>query len=320
ELRTLKYFISLAQRGSFTAAAADHYVTQPAISVQLRKLREEFGARLVEMEGRKIGLTPAGKIVLDYARRITALETELRRELKDLEGLKKGNLALGTIDTASIYVLPEVFSAFHDRYPGIEVNLEISSTMPLLSNLARGKLDLVVGTLPVEESENLQIFPFYREELVPIAPPAHPLVREGKISVGKLAGYPFISFQKESVTRRLIEDALRAKGVEIKISMAIDSQEAIRNLVASGLGLSFLPYWTVKEYVSNGTLALLSLRGFKIERRLGLMVPARRYLSTTVKAFLGVMREGLGIDFPDDLYINAGSHGRSTKEGDTDEK
>ncbi len=303
ELRTLKYLVSLAQRGSFTAAAKDHYVTQPAVSIQLKKMQEELGTRLFELEGRRIRFTPAGEAALDYARRFIALEKELIRELRDMEGLQKGRLALGTIDAASIYVLPGIFSDFHDLYPGIDINLEISPTVPLLEGLGSGRLDLVVATLPVEETDDRSIIPVFSENLLPIAPPGHPLSEGGKIEANELSDYPFISFHRGSVTRRIIEDALREKGVEIRISMAIDSQEAIRNLVASGLGLAFLPEWTVREYIENGRVSPLDIKGLEIKRSLGLVMPAGRYLPSTVRAFLGVLREGLHIDLPDEYCI-----------------
>ncbi len=314
EIRSLKYLVSLADSGSFTAAAREHFVTQPAVSIQLRKLQEELGGRLFEVKGREIRFTEEGNTVLEYARRYIDLEGQLMRELGDLQGLRKGRLSLGTIDAASIYVLPGIFSRFHELYPGIEVGLEISSTLPLLKGLKSGRLDLVVGSLhsgglssadlfPGEELDDVEIFPVYRERLVAITPPGHPLAGRGGIRPAMLGEYPFISFQKESVTRKIVEKALADKGVSLRVTMEIDSQEAIRNLVASGLGLSILPEWTVSEYIKSGRVAGLEIKGLEMERRLGLMVPVGRYLSSTARAFLAVMREGLGIKLPDRLCV-----------------
>ena len=127
-LTTLKYFVSVAELGSLTAAAEAHFVTQPALSVGLRKLQEELGAKLVAAKGRGMRLTGAGEIVLDYARRFARLEEELSREIADLEGLVRGKIAIGTIDAASSYVLPRVFSRFRERYPGIDIALEVMAT------------------------------------------------------------------------------------------------------------------------------------------------------------------------------------------------
>lgn len=305
ELRTLKYLLSLSEHGSFTAAAQSHYVTQPAVSIQLRKLQEELGTILYEMEGRTVRFTRAGEIVLEYARRFSGLEGKLLREIKDLEGLQKGNIALGTIDAASIYVLPSIFSSFHELYPGIDINLEIASTVPMLSRLSEGALDLVIGTLPVDEESGFEVFPIYKEPLVIIAPPEHPLTRKKRLPPRSLSGHPFISFHKGSITRRIIEEVLLAGGIRPRIAMGIDSPEAIKNLVASGLGLAVLPARTVQDEIERGILSVVSVRGLKFERKLGLILPAGRYLSTTVKAFLGVLEHGLKIKLPRSLRIPA---------------
>lgn len=306
ELRTLKYYLSLAERGSFTAAARDHYVTQPAISIQLKKLQNELGTKLFEIDRREIRFTESGRVVLDYARRFVELEKEFFREMNDLEGLKRGKLLIGTIDAASIYVLPKVFSRFRENYPGIEVDLEISSTLPLLRALEKGKLDLVVGTLPVTDRDRFEVFPVYSEKLIPIASPDHPLASEEEVSSARFAEYPFICFQRESVTRAMIEELFRKKKIGLKITMAIDSQEAIRNLVISGLGLSILPEWTVRDQIRSGSLKSLKVRGLTMRRDIGLIIPSGRYLPSTARAFLGVLKDEMGVDLPSRLIITEG--------------
>ncbi|MBN2185050.1 MAG: LysR family transcriptional regulator [Candidatus Krumholzibacteriota bacterium] len=306
ELRTLKYYLSLAERGSFTAAAKDHFVTQPAISIQLKKLQNELGTILFEIDKREIRFTEPGKIALDYSRRLVELEKEFVREMNDLEGLKKGKLLIGTIDAASIYVLPNVFSRFRERYPGIEVDLEISSTLPLLRDLENGKLDIVVGTLPVSDRERFEVFSVYDEELIPIASPDHPLASEGEVSSARFAEYPFICFQRESVTRAMIEELFRKRKIDLKITMAIDSQEAIRNLVISGLGLSILPEWTVRDQIKSGSLTGLKIRGLAMRREIGLIIPSGRYIPSTARAFLGVLKDEMGVDLPPRLTVTEG--------------
>ncbi len=306
EIQTLKYYLSLAEKGSFTVAAREHYVTQPAISIRLKKFQEELGTRLFEVDGRKIRFTEAGRLALEYSRKFIELEKRFFQEIGDLAGLKRGKLFLGTIDMASIYVLPDYFSRFHELYPGIEVDLEISSTLPLMRDLEAGKLDLAVVTLPVEDSDWFEVFSVYDEALIPVASPDHPLVSAGEIDPARLAEYPFISFQKESVTRRMIEDIFNQKGIDLRITMAIDNQEVIRNLVISGLGLSILPEWTVREQIENGTIIALNVRGLKMRRKLGLIVPARRHMPSAVRAFLGILNEGMEIAFPERFLIPEG--------------
>ena len=301
ELRALKYLVSLFECGSFTAAARAHHITQPAISIQLRKLQEELGVVLFEVRGRVTTFTSAGRIVLTYAMNFVNLERELFREIEDLSGLRKGSVALGTIDAASIYVLPGVFATFQRLYPGIDVHLEIASTAVLCKGLLSGRLDLVVGTVPVDGDVDFDLFPVFEEKLVLIGPPGHPLTRSRTVSGAALSRYPFISFHKESITRHIVERTLLRKGITLQIKMEMDSPEAIKKLVASGLGLSVLPLQIVRDEIENGSVSLIRIRGTTFERKLGLFVRKGSYLPATVRAFLGVMSEELGIALPERL-------------------
>jgi DNA-binding transcriptional LysR family regulator len=174
DMRTLKYMLSVEETGSITAAAREHFVTQPAVSIQLKKLQEELGTALFEVVGRKVRFTGAGKMVLDYARRISALEKEMAGAISGITGLETGEVSIGTIDAASIYILPAVYSSFRRQYPGIELQVDVSSTLPLLDRMVDGRLDLVVGTLSGEKRSGVEEIEIFREKLIPIAPPGHP--------------------------------------------------------------------------------------------------------------------------------------------------
>ena len=309
DLRVLKYLLSLAERGSFTSAAKEHFVTQPAVSIALRKLEGELGQRLYRIEGRTVLFTQAGEIALEYARRLSKLETELFQRMGDLEGLKRGRISLGTIDAASIYVLPEVFSRFRERFAGIEVKLEISSTMILIEKMDAGQLDLVIGTIPADAGREYEIFPIYSEPLLVIAPQGHPLAGEAAVSAGNLTGHPFISFHEGSITRLIVERALADQGVTLITAMAIDSPEAIKHLVSSGLGLAVLPRRVVQSELEKGSLVALDVKDLRIERKLGLILRSEHYISATARAFLGVMNEVMEVGLPPKLLEqNEGMH------------
>ncbi len=306
DFRTLRYFLSLYREGSFTAAAKANFITQPAISIQLRKLQEELGVKLFERRGGKINFTEAGMVVLRYCEKFVNLEKELLDHVKDLRGLKKGLLSIGTIDAAAIYILPGVFNRFKEKYSGIEINLEIASTVPLIRSLEEGELDAVCGTLPVEPGSARKVFRIFNEKMMFIAPPDHPLSRLERLEAHDLSGYPFISFQDESVTRKIIENALLDKGVTVDVSMAIDSQDAIKHLVASGLGLSALPQKTVEDEIRSGALCALEVENVNLTREIGLILPVGRYIPATVRAFLSVMKEILNVNIPQKYCLNEG--------------
>ena len=302
-LTTLKYLVSIAELGTITAAAEAHYVTQPAVSIRLRKLQDELGLPLVELEGRRVRLTRAGEVVLGYARQFGRLEEELVREISDLEGLDRGRIAIGTIDAASAYVLPRVFSEFRRRYPGIEISLEVMATNPLLNELRAGRLDLVVGTLPIEGGGDLEIYPIYTERLLLVAHPTHPLARRRNLTSAALEGQALISFHEGAITRRIVEKVLGSHGVSVRVTMTTDSPEAIRNLVAAGLGLAILPERVVRDGIRRRSIVEIRIPGLAFERTLGLIIPQRRYCSSTVRAFLAVMATGLAIKLPARLVL-----------------
>ena len=315
DLATLKMLVSVAERGSVTAAAEERHLTQPALSVRLRKLQAELGVVLFETRGRRMRLTRAGEIVLDYARRFEGLETELGRELIDLEGLARGSIAMGTIDAASIYVLPRVFRRFRERYPAIDIAVEITSTVPLLQALRGGRLDFVIGTLPIDRGTDLEVHPIYRERLLLIVPPAHRLARKRTVEASELATEPFISFHEGSITRRLIERALGRRGVAPRVTIATDSPEAIRTLVAAGLGLAVLPEPVVRAELKRGSLAAPRVKGLAIERTLGLVFPAGRYLPAAARAFLGVLAAEPGLSLPEHLRVDGEGRGARPRPG-----
>jgi LysR family transcriptional activator of glutamate synthase operon len=298
DLTTLKCFVSLAELGSLTAAAEVHHLTQPAVSIRLRKLEAELGAKLFYLSGRRMRLTSAGERAVAAARRMLRDAGELIRELADNEGLAQGRIAIGTIDAASSYVLPPVFSRFRERYPGVEIHLEVSATAVLLRLLREGALEIAVGTLPVERSGEYEIHPIYRERLLLIAPPGHPLSRAKRLTPRDIADAPFISFHRGATTRRIIEKELARHGAAPRVTITTDSPEAIRNLVAAGLGLAILPERLVRDDVRRGAVHVPRISGLVFERSLGLIIPSRRYLPETVRAFLGVLADELGVALP----------------------
>ena len=311
KLKQIESFAAVAIKGSLTAAAEANHLTQPAVSIRLHKFEAELGATLIYRRGRRIRFTPAGEVALAAARRMLRDAGELARELADLDHLAKGRIAIGTIDAASSYVLPAVFSRFRERYPLIDIHLEVTATATLVKLLRAGALELVVGTLPVERGPDLEVHPIYRERLVLIAPRSHPLARARRLAAADLAAWPFISFHEGATTRRIIEEALARAGVAPNVTMTTDSPEAIRNLVAAGLGLAILPERIVRDDVRRGVVRSPRVADLSVERTLGVVIPARGYLGATVRAFLAVLSAELDVALPRRLTAGAARLGRS---------
>jgi len=305
DLRALKYLVSLADGGSLTEAAARNFVSQPAVSIALKKLADELGITIFEVKGKRVEFTQAGGVVLGYGRRILNLVEELGREVEDFKGLKGGSLELGTIDAASLYVLPEVFALYHRKYPPVEVHLEIASTEVLLRSLSDGKVDAIIATLPVPNDGELEVYPIFSEPLVLIAPRNHPLSKLGKVKPSQLDGYPFISFHRGAVTRKIIEDTLEKAGARITVSMAIDSPEVIKRLVSTGLGMAILPARIVEGDVAGGDVVRINVDGVRIERQMGIILRKDRYIPLHLKAFVQVLSDVLGVRLPRRLKLES---------------
>lgn len=294
EIRQLRYFISVVRFGGVGAAAEAHFVTQPAVSAQLKKLEEEVGEPLFERRGRRMILTPAGDHLVRSAESVLNQMDALEASLARFKGLETGTLRMGNIDAASIYVLPEIYRAFHSQYPGIQIEIVVGDTRALIDALNRGEIELATTTLPTDENK-LSTRPFYRERLVAVASAGHPLATRKRVTLGDLVEHGLIVYPARSTTRRLIDAVFAKHGVPTHATMEISSPEAIRRLTQAGLGVSILPDAVVKAGIDRGLLVALPVPGARFERHIGMVYRARAGLSPAARTFL----EMVEAEFPD---------------------
>jgi len=285
EIRQLRYFMSVVRLGAVGAAADAHFISQPAVSVQLKKLEEEVGEPLFERRGRRMVLTPAGDHLARGVESVLAQMDALDASLARFKGLETGTLKMGNIDAASIYVLPEVYRAFHTRYPGVQIEIIVGDTQTLLEALARGGIELATTTLPIGE-RNLETRPFYRERLIAVAAAGHPLAHQKQVVIGDLVTHGLIAYPAGSTTRRLIDAVFADRDVAVRATMEISSPEAIRRLTQAGLGVSVLPEAVVEAGIERGSLVALSIPEARFERHIGMVYRDRDGLSPAARTFL----------------------------------
>jgi DNA-binding transcriptional LysR family regulator len=288
ELRQLRYFLSTVRTGSVGAAAAEHFVTQPAVSLQLQKLEASVGQKLFVRRGRKMVPTDAGLALASRADEILRSLDTLQAELRGLDQLEHGHLRLGSTDAASVYVLPEVYRAFHRRYPGVRIEITVGDTRLLLDALASGRIELATATLPVE-GPGLVVRPVYREDMVPVAHPADPAVARQRASLHDLAEEGIIAYPAGSTTRRMIDAVFDAHGVSVRARMEISSPEAMKRFVQAGLGVSILPRPVVAGEIRRGALHAISLPGVRFEREIGVVHRGAESLSPAARTFLDMV-------------------------------
>lgn len=301
DIDTLKIFVSLAELGSLTAAAEAHNLTQPAVSIRLRKLEEELYSKLYYRIGRGVKLTAEGEAVLASARRIVRESEDIAKELAEGRGIPSGRISIGTIDAASSYVLPPVFSRFRNLFPRVEIRLEVTATASLVRFLRSGEIDLAVATLPIENDEDLRVYPIYREKMILIVPPSDKFFTGRKLSLDEISKTAFISFHEGAVTRRVIEQELARHGIVPHVTITTDSPEAIKNLVSAGLGWAVLPQRVVEQDIARGSLRAPKIRKLNFERTLGLVLISRRYLPVASRAFVAVLSEMLRVHVPPEI-------------------
>ncbi len=291
-LEHLRFFHAVAENGSFTRAAAELLLTQPAVSSQIARLEEELGQKLFERRGKSVQLSRAGEILYSQSRKIFQQLREARTILEDLKNLEAGRLELGTVDVMSIYVLPRIFREFNQRFPRVEISISVDNSANICDSVQEGVLDLGFVTLPVE-NRNLVSFQVFTDIMRVIAPPTHPLAGRSRVSLEELTRTTLIIYKRNSVTRSLIEQVFAAAGLELAPDMEIDRPEAMKKLVEVGLGVSIIPEMSIRRELEEGSLVTLNTGDVRFERQLGLVCRRGQFFSPSAAAFLEIVRAAL---------------------------
>lgn len=290
-LHQLEVFEAIAQHGSFTSAADQLFLTQPTVSQQMKQLTKAIGSPLFEQIGKRLYLTDAGREVLAVSRDISERFAQLEMTLADLRGLKQGHLRLAATTTAK-YFVPRLLGPFRHKYPGISISLQVTNQQQVLDRLAENLDDLYFTGRPPEELD-IGLRPVLANPLVVIAPRDHPLAQEKNISLQRLAEEPFILREPGSGTRTSVEHFFAENRVEIKVEMEIGSNEAIKQAVVGGLGISVLSRHALALEGTKGPLTILDIEGFPIQRQWYIVYPASKKLSVVAQTFLEyVLNEG----------------------------
>jgi LysR family transcriptional regulator, low CO2-responsive transcriptional regulator len=288
-IRQMRVFAAVARQLSFTRAAHELHLTQPAVSQQVRLLEEEVGMPLFEHLGRRIRLAPAGTELLRYATQVTALLREAGEALAAMRGLKRGELKLGAVSTAK-YFAPALLSAFTPAYPEVAIKFTVGNREEIVRLLAANELDLVIMGRPPRELDTTAE-PFARHPLVIIAPVGHPLARRHRIPLKSLARESFIIREQGSGTRASMEHVFRERGASFRASMEVSSNETIKQAVMAGMGLSFISSHTIGLEAETGKLAVLDVVGLPVVRDWYVIHLRERILSPIASAFRAYLLE-----------------------------
>ncbi|MGB7086030.1 MAG: LysR family transcriptional regulator [Phormidesmis sp.] len=287
QLRILK---AIAAEGSFKRAADSLYVSQPAVSLQVQNLERQLDVPLFDRGGRRAQLTEAGHLLLEYGDRILSLCQETCRAIEDLQNLQGGTLIIGASQTTGTYLLPRMIGQFRQRYPEVAVQLHVHSTRRTAWSVANGQIDLAIigGEIPPELQESLEVAPYAEDELALIMPVFHPLASNDFIARSDLYKLKFITLDSQSTIRKAINQVLARGGIEtrrLRIEMELNSIEAIKNAVQSGLGVAFASTSAIEKELQMGVIHRARIESVEVKRTLSVIFNPNRYRSKAAEAF-----------------------------------
>jgi DNA-binding transcriptional LysR family regulator len=287
-LRQLEVFETITRLGSFTRAAEELCVTQPTVSMQIKKLTDAIGLPLFEQIGKKMYLTEAGRELHQACHGIFEHLTQFEMIAADMKGLKAGKLRLAVVTTAE-YFAPRLLGLFCQQYPEIEVSLEVSNRKHILDRLAKNMDDLYILDLPPENDEII-VQSFLQNPLVVLASANHPLANKKKITLERIAEEPFIFRENGSGTRIETENFVAKQGLKLKTRMTLGSNEAIKQAILGGLGVSVLSRHTLTLDSHKDQLAILDVNGFPINCQWHYAYPSGKKLSIVAQTFLAYLQ------------------------------
>lgn len=266
----LKVFRTVAEHLNFRKAAEHLFLTQPAITLQIKALEDELGIRLFDRAGSRVSLTAQGSVLLGYANKIAALVSQAEQELGAEDGKVSGDLTLGVSTTIAQYVLPRLLGAFLEEHPRVQFTLHSGNTSEIVHLLLDNKLSIGLIEGPARD-RGIRTEPFMQDELVLIMPPT---VESDQMSRAQLLASNLLMREQGSGSRRVVELALEKADLKLKSFknvMNLDSTEAIKSAVEVGLGVGFVSRWAISKEVELGALKVAEVAGLKVDRHFSLI-------------------------------------------------
>jgi LysR family hydrogen peroxide-inducible transcriptional activator len=292
ELHQLRYFVAVAQMGSFSRAAERCHVSQPSLSQQITKLERQLRQRLFDRLGRRVILTDVGRLLLDRALGIVAAVDDAERHVRDADSLEAGRLAVGAIPTIAPYLLPRALKRFVASHPSVELTVHEDVTRQLLAATAVGDLDLALVALPIED-ERLQAKPLLTEHLWLTLPPRHPLVRQRRITLDDLRDERFILLDEMHCLGEQVLSFCKANGCPPRIACRSAQISTIQALIGLGQGISLIPEMARRAESSQG-LVYRQLSDGKPTRTVATVWHRQRYHSPVAEWFLETLSQTCG--------------------------
>ena len=294
ELRQIRYFVTLARRLHFGRAAKELFISQPALSQQIRGLEQELGVELFDRGGRRVGLTAAGEAFLGRAERILGEVGSARTEMEEFAGLMRGRVVIGTIPARALgwIDLPGLLAAFHALHPGIEIVLREDITEELVKRLGSGQVDLALAVQTgIDLPPEVVTKPLFTEDLILMVPAHHTLATRRQVRLAELEHEPFVFRKRGSVNRKLVMRASAAGGFSPRVAFETDEVSTVQALVTQGMGIAVVPRSIAEG--AGASVVVLELADLSVDRTISLMWSADRYRPIAAREFLAFAQERL---------------------------
>ncbi|WP_282607734.1 LysR family transcriptional regulator [Pelagibius sp. Alg239-R121] len=284
----LSAFVEVIELGSFSAVAERLNLSQPAISLQIRQLEKRLGVRLIERVGRRAMPTAAGSELLAHARAIDATVTTALNDIARYSTGTIGRVRLGTGASACIYLLPPILRGLRQRFPSLEITVSTGNTADILKSVEENRIDIGFVTLPAT-GRMLEVTPVLEDEFVAIAP-AEQKGFPQKVTAAALAKLPVLLYEPGGNTRRIVDKWFARSGVELKPVMALGSVEAIKELVAAGLGCAVLPRMAVESRQSGTAPLVVRSLSPRLHRKLAVAVRLDKPLHLGLREMVSALK------------------------------
>lgn len=289
----LRVFHAVAKHLSFTRAAEELYLTQPAVTFQIRQLEEHFNTRLFDRHHNRISLTEAGETVFNYAERILELYRETEKTIGEMTGETRGIVKLGASTTIGEYLLPPILSRYHEKFPKVQIRLTVDNTSLVVRKVEDATIDMGMVEGPVS-NKNITVARCFEDELVVIFAPGHPFESLEKLTLAKLKEYPFVSREEGSGTRMVITNHLSNAGLaydQLDMILELGTTESVKAAVEGGVGFGIVSTVALRKELLLKSLLVHRIHGLKLNRQLNFVFQKQKFRSKAVEEFLSFAKQ-----------------------------
>lgn len=290
QIETFKVFRDLVDSQSFSKAARLNFVTQSAVSQQIRALEERFHVPLIERSNKHFGLTREGEIFYESSKTLIAGYDTLVHQLDELRNIIAGPIRVSTVYSIGLHELPHYVKRFLREFPGVNVHVEYRRSNQVYDDVVDGSSDLGLVAFPVAR-KLIKVEPFRKDRLVMICAPAHRLAARQEVDITEIAAEKIIGFEPDIPTRKAIDRIFKELNIEVQPVMEFDNIETVKRAVEIDAGISIVPRATIEQEVKNGALVAVEFKGQAYHRPLGIIYKSGRVLSPAMKRFVKMLHE-----------------------------